>query len=304
MKYFYDKYSSTPNVLANMPLIKSFFLFNKKGKLRPATRLFRYLCIFFLQGFFFASFFFDVQLLEGTLSASRLFGFHLVDNFLLLQSLVANKSVSVNMLIGAATIACFYILVGGRTFCAWVCPYSVFADIAQDLHKGLIKRKIIKERRLDYRVRYIFFVLFLLLAAFVPNMLFESVNVVGIIARFVTYGLFVGLVYVLLIFLLDVFFASRAYCTYICPVGTTYSLLGIIGLLKMKLDFATCDGCNACLKACPQPEVLELAKAKNKSLKERKKLYLNLNTCTLCARCKDVCHTDSFSFDFKLKALI
>ncbi len=53
---------------------------------------------------FVVSYRFDVQLVEGALTGSRLLGFHLIDLNSALQVMLAHKHVIVNLLIGTATI--------------------------------------------------------------------------------------------------------------------------------------------------------------------------------------------------------
>ncbi|MBP7522316.1 MAG: hypothetical protein KA896_17960, partial [Leptothrix sp. (in: Bacteria)] len=52
---------------------------------------------------FVLSYWLDVQLLEGSLSASRFIGFHLIDLNSALQVMLAHKHIIVNLLIGTGT---------------------------------------------------------------------------------------------------------------------------------------------------------------------------------------------------------
>ena len=88
---------------------------------------------------FTLSFWIDIQVLEGSLTASRLLGFHLADVYSSLLVMLAQRHVAVNLVIGATTIALFWGLVGGRSFCAWVCPYHLVAEWAEMLHLRLAR---------------------------------------------------------------------------------------------------------------------------------------------------------------------
>ena len=63
--------------------------------------------------------------------------------------------------------------------------------------------------------------------AFVSGYLvFEIINVVGIISRALIYGYSIALAFVVAVFLIDTFFFSqRFWCRYVCPIGTTYSFI-------------------------------------------------------------------------------
>lgn len=110
----------------------------------------------------FLSFHIDIQTLEGTLNGSRFLGFHLIDIFTTMQLFLATYELPVNMIIGTITIVLVYLLVGGRSYCAWVCPYGILSEVGEKWHNTLVSKKIIKERKFDHRVRHIFWAMFLL----------------------------------------------------------------------------------------------------------------------------------------------
>jgi ferredoxin-type protein NapH len=76
---------------------------------------------------FTLSFWLDIQILEGALTASRFIGFHLIDLNSALQVMLAHKHIITNLVIGTLTVATLWLLLGGRTFCSWVCPYHLLS---------------------------------------------------------------------------------------------------------------------------------------------------------------------------------
>jgi ferredoxin-type protein NapH len=68
------------------------------------------------------SFWLDIQMLEGALTASRFVGFHLIDLNSALQVMLAHKHIIVNLFIGTATVFFLWVLLGGRSFCSWFAP--------------------------------------------------------------------------------------------------------------------------------------------------------------------------------------
>lgn len=54
-----------------------------------------------------------------------------------LQVMLAYKHVVLNLLIGTTTVFVLWWLLGGRTFCSWVCPYHLIAEWAESLHLKL-----------------------------------------------------------------------------------------------------------------------------------------------------------------------
>jgi len=51
--------------------------------------------------------------------------------------LAAGAVLATDLLIGAFIITIFYLLVGGRAFCSWVCPVNIVTDAA-----ALLRRKL------------------------------------------------------------------------------------------------------------------------------------------------------------------
>jgi hypothetical protein len=92
------------------------------------------------------SFWLDIQILEGALTASRFVGFHLIDLNSALQVMLAHKHIIVNLLIGTGTVFVLWVLLGGRTFCSWVCPYHLLAEWAEKIHLWLAKKKLVTDQ--------------------------------------------------------------------------------------------------------------------------------------------------------------
>jgi len=302
-----DKYKGSVRELVNASFLNTFFSKNKNGKSRLSWRGWRWISIILINLAFFLSFYIDVQILEGTLNGSRLLGFHLIDPFTALQIFVSDNSLHINVLIGSLTLIVFYFFVGGKAYCSWVCPYGLLSEIGEKIHLKLVSKKIIKERNFNPKIRFLFWAIFLLAAFIDGYLVFEVFNPIGIISRFISYGWSLALVWVVVILLFEIFFSRRGWCKYICPVGTTYNLVGWIGLTRIKWNMDKCDHCSACIAVCPEDHVLDFIKPKyDKARKDKDKTkeYIKNGDCILCGRCYDVCHTDAYNLDFRLKDLV
>ncbi len=97
------------------------------------------------------------------MTASRVVGFHMADLNAALQVMLAYKHLVLNLVIGTVTVFLFWLLLGGRTFCSWVCPYHLLAEWAEYLHLWLAKRKLVKDHTFNRKVRSVFYVIFALL---------------------------------------------------------------------------------------------------------------------------------------------
>ena len=300
-----DKYNNRETI-SKTTFWSTFFDTTKDGKRKFSYRMKRWILVISIHLLFFLSFFIDLQMLEGTLSGSRFLGFHMIDPYMTLEVFLATYHMPINIIIGTATIVIVYLLVGGKSYCAWVCPYGILSEIGEKWHNTLVKKKIIKSRKFDHRVRYIFWAIFLILSFTSGYIVFETFNVVGILSRAIAYGWSVALIWVAVVFAMEVFFSRRAWCTYICPIGTTYGMIGKVSALRIEWN-DNCDSCMVCHDVCFVPQVLEITKAKYKKQIDEKGIttqYITGADCTLCGRCVDVCHADALKFDFRLKGLV
>ena len=194
---------------------------------------------------FLAGPWFGVWVLKGNLSASLIFDtIPLSDPLLALQSMVAGHWPYKTALIGAAIVLVFYLLVGGRVFCSWVCPVNVVTDAA-----AWSRRKLgIKTGRApDASTRYWLLGGILLATAISGVLVWEWVNPVSLLHRALIFGLWGSLLAIAGIFAYDLLIASRGWCGHLCPVGAFYGLLGRTALVRVSAaQRSACDDCMDC----------------------------------------------------------
>jgi ferredoxin-type protein NapH len=255
----------------------------------------RWLTLIAVNMLFVVSFYFDVQLLEGALTASRFVGFHMADLNAALQVMLAYKHVVLNLMIGTVTVFVMWLLLGGRAFCSWVCPYHLLAEWAEYLHLWLVKKKLIKEHPFDRRVRSVFYVIFALMALLSGYTVFETISPTGILSRALIYGPGVALLWVGLLLLIEVFYSRRAWCRYVCPIGVTYGAVGLISPIRVGYNARDCHHEGDCRKVCMVPHVLDVT-IRNGAKEVNEDIGAD---CTRCGLCVDICPTDSLKFHFK-----
>jgi ferredoxin-type protein NapH len=244
---------------------------------------------------FVVSYYFDVQLLEGALTASRFVGFHMADLNSALQVMLAFKHVVLNLVIGTTTIFILWLLLGGRSFCSWVCPYHLLSEWAERLHLRLVAKRLIKNHTFHRGVRTVFYLIFALLALLTGYTVFETISPTGILSRALIYGPGIALLWVVALLLFEVFVSRRAWCRYVCPIGITYGVVGVLSPLRVKYNITGCHHEGDCRKACLVPHVLDL------TIKGRAQdVELDVGAdCTRCGMCIDICPTDSLKFEIK-----
>ena len=255
-------------------------------------RIRRWASIVFISLIFVVSYHLDVQMVEGALTAARVLGFHFADLNSSLQVMLAHKEVVVNLLIGTATVFLIYLVLGGRAFCAWVCPYHLLSEWAEMLHLRLAARGWVKDHEVHRGTRTVLFGVFAVLAFVSGYTVFETVNPVGIVSRAVTYGTVGGLAWVGLLLALEVAWSRRFWCRYVCPIGLTYGIAGIVAPVRIRHDARQCLHEGKCRQVCLVPHVLEMTK-----LGFGRDVVTSIGAdCTRCGMCVDVCPTGALAF--------
>ena len=232
---------------------------------------------------------FGVWVLKGNLSASLLFDtVPLTDPFQFVQMLAARHWPYSTAITGALILLAFYLLVGGRVFCSWVCPVNVITDAAAWSRRRL---GIKTGRAPDSNTRYWLLGGVLLAAALSGALVWEWVNPVSYVQRSLVFGFVGGLWLALGLFVYDFLVAGRGWCGHLCPMGAFYGLLGRWALLRVSASKrSACNDCMDCFNVCPEPQVIRPAL---KQVGQHSPIILS-GECTACGRCIDVCDLKVF----------
>jgi ferredoxin-type protein NapH len=212
----------------------------------------------------------------------------LADPYLLLQSLLTGHTPEKLTLIGVTIVLLFYLLVGGRTYCSWVCPVNLVTDFANWLRARLGLKG---GAHLSRKTRYWILGMTLVAAALSGTLVWEMVNPVSMLHRGLFFGLGMAWAIILTVFLFDLFVMRHGWCGHFCPVGAFYSLIGKLSVTRIKLPAReACNDCMDCFAVCPEQQVIRPAL---KAINGAPPVILDEN-CTNCGRCIDVCSKDVF----------
>jgi ferredoxin-type protein NapH len=235
------------------------------------------------------------SVLRGNLSSSVILGsVPLADPFAVLQLLAAGGLLATDVLLGAAITLVFYALLGGRMFCAWVCPMNAVTDLANRLGRRF-KTGSSALRVFGRPARYFILAVALVLSGILGVAAFEAVSPIGMLQRGLVFGMGAGWLAVAAVFLFDLLIQRNGFCGHLCPLGAFYALVGRTALLRIDHDHEKCTKCMDCLKVCPENQILALVGQASGSVLD--------GVCTNCGRCIEVCPDAALSFSHRKHAM-
>ncbi len=158
-----------------------------------------------------------------------------------------------------------------------------------------MKKKKIKEHAFHTGLRFVFWAGFLILALATQQLVFENLNVVGIVSRAMIYGPGLLLLWVFGILLFEIVYSKRFWCRYVCPIGTTWSFVGKLSPLTIKFDLDKCGYCRDCQTVCLVPHELWFVQ-RGKATQET---HYTGSDCTNCGLCIDTCAGNALSYTIK-----
>lgn len=222
------------------------------------------------------------SVLRGNLSSAQVMNaLPLSDPFAVLQVLSTGRYLPLEALIGAGTIALFYGLVAGRSFCSWVCPVNAVTDSARWFRKRLFRHAGTNSWSMSRNLRYWIIGMSIILSAVLGVAAFEWISPIGMLHRGIMFGMGLGWLFLLAIVLFDIFGVENGFCGHLCPLGGFYSVLSRFSFLKVRYSRDRCTLCSKCLEICPESQVLGLIGKKSGAVLS--------GECTNCGRCIEVC---------------
>lgn len=234
---------------------------------------------------------YGINFLMGNLSSSLLMKtIPLSDPYAVMQMAFAGAVLSFDILLGAFFITMFYMIVGGRAFCSWICPVNMITDLANYLRRKFGFNQIQKKQPASRNIRYWVIAISFVLSFIMGIAAFELISPVSMVHRGIIFGLGFGWATMVVIFLFDLFVLKNGWCGHICPLGGFYSLIGRFSLLRVHHNSEKCTACMKCKVVCPEIQVLHMIDKSSEPV---------LQECTLCARCIEVCEDDALNFELR-----
>ena len=266
--------------------------FKRNWFLRQRYLILRRLTQFGLLTLFLSGPWYGYWILKGNLASSILLdSIVFTDPYIYLQSIVGGHDMGTVAAIGAATILVFYLVVGGRAYCSWVCPVNIVTDVAFWLRNKLGINLSWQPKK---NIRYWLLAMTLVVSAVTTSIAWEVVNPITMLQRGLVFGMGVAWAIVLAVFLFDLIVSRRGWCSHLCPVGAFYGLLGKFSVVRVSaIKRNACTDCGDCFRVCPEAHVITMPL---QGADQGASPVITSGDCTNCGRCIDVCDEDVFHF--------
>ncbi len=219
-----------------------------------------------------------LHVFQGNLASATLFGVRLTDPLAALQVMLAGRGIVPAFAGSALLVAGLYFLLGGRTFCSWVCPVYLLTELSDKLRTRLGSG----DNTYSLKLKLGTLLLTVIVTTVTGLPFFETLSPIGIFNRALLFDGGVALLLIAALLLVEITVSRRLWCRSICPAGGLYSLVGRFSPVRIKYNRARCSACGNCMKACPVEEVLV------PSLMTGAPTVLS-GECTRCGRCIDTC---------------
>lgn len=243
---------------------------------------------------------YEITFVKGTFYSMDVGDVALADPLAIFQAVFTSGTVTLVML-ASVVIPLFLVLLFGRVWCSWFCPYYLLTEVIAWL-RGRLAVLGTKPFSSGYRegstsrqhfIRYLVLGIGLLLAGIAGFPLLNLVSAPGIISsqalvlvkfRAVTFEL----AFILLILSLE-FFLFKYWCRLFCPTGVFLSLFQWRKGLKVNKLQQDCSHCHTCIRSCPM-QISPMTEGNNP-------------LCHNCGICIDICpdnrHRPTLGFRFK-----
>jgi ferredoxin-type protein NapH len=148
------------------------------------------------------------------------------------------------------------VVVLGRVFCGWLCPYVPILAVSDAIRELLAKLGVPPpDRRLDRGTPFVVLGCLMLLTALSGAVIAPLVYPPAVMGRQLFRvvflgGLGAGVLVVAAAFAFDTFVSRAGFCKYLCPGGALFRLIGVASPVRLQRDPNACTSCGTCNRAC------------------------------------------------------
>ena len=240
----------------------------------------------------------EIYFFVGNMAAFNAGGVPLADPLAMLQVVLASRSATSSMFIGAGLVLLIAVLLG-PVFCSWLCPFGFLSERVHRSGKNIpptgesvsITPFLIKTGLVCAGL--------LVILTVVPIPLLTQLSMPAWFTRFWQHAiahrdmLWPPVVLIPLVLLLEYAIGKRLWCRYMCPQSVLISLAGMIVPKRLRVDFTkqACT-CRASDQACRTACSLDL-NPRESSLAQKAQ-------CTNCGDCIDACKQRGQALTFRM----
>ena len=239
----------------------------------------------------------DIYVIKGTYISLDVGGLAVSDPVSQLQAFFISHTFTSIMII-SVMIPVIIVLLFGRIWCSWACPYYLLVEFIDKIRHKLKLRPLKPAyspeiHRKSNMIRFLVFIGMLTVVGVIglPLMyLFSPPSVMSSQMLIIIKYFYVTLEFAMLILMIitEFFLGYRFWCRYICPTGTCLSFFQTSKSMHVSYS-GECSLCQRCVKVCPMildPKVDNLSSA-----------------CNNCGECINICpdNNEKATLYFKTK---
>jgi len=207
----------------------------------------------------------------------------MADPLAVFQSMLASGKLNAYML-GSVVIPLLVMMILGRVWCSWFCPYYFFTELLEAAKKrlGIKAKKPVYDKSIpekSSRVRFLSLIFGIAVMAVIGVPVLNLISAPGIISSqalvIVKFGYVTFELVIVLVILFFELFYYKYWCRLFCPTGTFLSLFRFRRGMTVRKVRSDCSMCLSCVKVCPV--IIN-------PMEEGESLH-----CNNCGDCIDIC---------------
>lgn len=202
----------------------------------------------------------EIHFIKGTFYSMDIGDIAMADPLAILQAMISSEMINMYMVI-SIMIPLILMIVLGRVWCSWFCPYYFIVEILEWLRKviGLKSLKPHYNESISRKTnifRFIFLITGLVVTGIAGIPLLNLISAPGVVSsqalilvkfHYITFEIiFIGI-----ILLLEFFFFYKFWCRFFCPTGVFLSLFKWKKGMRVAKISQNCSMCMKCIKICP-----------------------------------------------------
>lgn len=197
------------------------------------------------------------------------------------------------LVVSMSVLWVFVAIIIGRAWCSWTCFYGGIDELCSCiLKKPVINIKSFAFKFRDLPMAILIFFLLISFSYMIPAYCIWLCPF-KITTTFLDKTLFIRNLQIVLmilagicLILLSFLAKKRVFCSFLCPFSAWQSFWGKLNPFRIAIDMDKCSVCKKCIDVCPVYAI---------RFDEDKKIKIS-DYCNLCGSCRGACHDNAISY--------